>query len=93
MRMSEHQGAMHGRYAAHYRIPDKANSPSVAFQFAGRSGGSQSTFSWAGSQGLRGEVQLLLLGESSLPVTWYVTGAVPPDALSGGTAVLVRREE
>lgn len=93
MRISEHEGAMQGRYAARYRIPDKPISPSVAFQFVGRSGGPQSTFAWTDSQGLRGEVRLRLLGESSMQVTWYVTGAVPPDALGGGTAVLVRREE
>jgi len=93
MRISEHEGAMRGRYAARYRIPDKPISPSVAFQFGGRSGGPQSTFAWRDSQGLRGEVRLRLLGASSMQVTWYVTGAVPPDALGGGTAVLVRRQE
>ncbi len=93
MRISEREGAMEGRYAARYHIPDKPISPSVAFQFAGRSGGPQSTFAWTDHQGLRGEVRLRLLGESSMQVTWYVTGAVPPDGLGGGTAVLVRREE
>jgi len=93
VKISEQEGAMHGRYWARYQILDKPISPSVAFQFAGKIGGPQSVLAWTDAQGLRGEVKLTLLGESSLQVTWYVTGAVPRDALGGGTAVLVRREE
>lgn len=93
MKISEHEGALRGSYVARYRISDKPISPSVAFQFAGEIGDPPAALAWTGAGGRHGEVRLTLLGNSSMQVTWHVSGPVPADTLGGGTAVLVRREE
>jgi hypothetical protein len=90
--IAETSGELTGRYRARYKVPDKAISPLVSFQFQGsprRAG----AFLWTGSGGARGELHLKLLTENSLAVSWSATELGSSLGLASGTAVLTRREE
>lgn len=89
----EDAGALHGRYRARYRVPDRAISPDVAFQFTGKEGEDSVHLPWTGPGGAKGEVRLRLLNPDSLEVAWVASHLGTAQGLGSGTATLVRRRE
>ena len=93
LRINQESGILRGRYRARYRIPDRAISPTVSFQFEGRAGTEGATLPWTGIGGARGQVSLRLLPSGGLQVTWAATQLGEELGLISGTATLVRRLE
>ncbi|MCC6536575.1 MAG: DnaJ domain-containing protein [Bryobacterales bacterium] len=92
----EREDLLSGRYRARYNVPDRALSPDVEFYFEGAPpvpGGGEKRYTWRGTAGSKGEVQLRLRGDSSLSVNWFVSQLGRTLMLGSGTAVLVRRAE
>jgi hypothetical protein len=89
----QHAGEIvRGRYRARYRVPDRAISPVVAFQFEGSAEQSPATLAWSGPAGAAGEVRLTLLPSGHLRVDWLATSLGGQLGLASGTAVLTRRQ-
>jgi hypothetical protein len=91
LRVTEGSGSVRGKYRARYRIPDRAISPTVAFEFQGRAGDGGARLPWSGPGGARGEVTLHLLTTGALEVTWVVSQMGSELGLISGTATLVRK--
>jgi hypothetical protein len=90
----EQARVLRGRYWARYQVSDRAISPEVAFQFEGQPLSQNSArFPWSAGGGAKGELQLKLLSENSMEVTWWATGFGKDTGLVSGTAVLIRRQE
>ncbi|MBL8229478.1 MAG: J domain-containing protein [Bryobacterales bacterium] len=89
----EESGTLRGRYRARYRIPDRAISPEVAFQFSGRAGPDPARLPWTGPGGARGEVRLRLLSANSIEVAWIASELGSAQGLGSGSATLVRRQD
>lgn len=89
----EHDGGIHGKYRARYRISDPAISPDVNFEFDGTPGAPVTRFHWRGEGGSRGQVQIKMLSENEIEVIWSATELGQSLALASGTAVLMRRPD
>jgi len=81
-------GRLRGRYLARFRVADRKVSPDVEFQFEGKVSGQAGKFPWVGAAGAAGEVQLRMVSDSSLEVTWWATSLGASMGLASGTAVL-----
>jgi hypothetical protein len=84
----EENGRLRGRYLARFRVADRKVSPDVEFQFEGKASGQAGKFPWVGPGGAAGEVQLRLISDTSLEVTWWATSLGASMGLASGTAVL-----
>ena len=93
LRLRENQGVIHGRYRARYRVGDRAISPTVAFQFEGRTAAEGGILPWHGPGGAQGEISLRLLANGSLEVEWAAGQLGEELRLISGTATLVRKLE
>lgn len=89
----EESGTLRGRYRARYRIPDRAISPEVVFQFSGRAGPESARLPWTGPGGAKGEVRLRLLSANSIEVAWIAAELGTAQGLGSGSATLVRRQD
>jgi len=89
--VAERDGGLQGRYRGRYRVADRALSPEVMFQFAGRAGSGR--YQWTGNHGSQGEIELVLQADGTLSVNWFSTQLGRHAALTSGTAVLVRRRD
>ncbi len=89
----EENGNLHGKYKARYMVSDRAISPDVTFEFAGKPSASPAQFAWTGAGGSKGEVKLKLISDKSMEVVWVTTHLGKVLGLASGTAVLVRRPD
>ena len=89
----EENGGVRGKYKARYMVSDRAISPDVMFEFAGKPLASPAEFSWTGMGGSKGEVKLKLISDKSMEVVWVTTHLGKVLGLASGTAVLVRRPD
>ena len=92
LRIAESGGVLRGRYRARYRVGDQAISPTVAFQFEGRSP-ELAQLPWNGAGGAYGQVTLQRLPGGSLGVTWTATRLSEELGLISGSATLIRRQD
>jgi hypothetical protein len=79
-----------GRYAARYSIPDRAISPDVSFRFEGTINDDRATMTWSGSDGSKGDAQIILLAENRMELSWSAAELGQQLGLAEGRAVLVR---
>jgi DnaJ domain len=79
-----------GKYAARYRVQDRAISPHVDFNFEGHSGG-KNEFEWRADDGTQGVINLKILTPHSMQVDWWVAEFGSRIGLGAGTAVLIRK--
>ena len=93
LRLSESSGKTRGRYRARYRVSDRAISPTVAFQFEGRTASDGGVLPWKGPGGASGEVTLHLLPNDNLEVQWSAGRLGEELGLIAGSATLVRKLE
>jgi curved DNA-binding protein CbpA len=91
--IAEEAGTLRGRYRARYRIPDRAISPNVVFEFRGKANSDSAFVPWAGPGGAKGEVRLRLLSANQLEVAWTASELGTTQGLGSGSATLVRRFE
>jgi len=95
LRLTDHLGVLTGKYRARYRIPDRAISPNVSFEFEGPAieipGADGTRLPWTSPDGSRGEVTLRLLNSGNLEVNWVVRSLGNELGLISGTATLVRK--
>ena len=89
--VSEDHGHLRGHYRARFRVADRRVSPDVDFQYAGSVSGTSGHFSWSGSGGSRGEVQVRLISNSELEVVWSANDLGKTMGLVSGSAVLNRK--
>ena len=87
----EQNGQVKGRYRSRYRIVDRAISPDVNFEFAGKLAGNVVSASWKGPGGARGDLTIRLLSENSMRVEWTAEELGSTQGLTAGTAALTRR--
>lgn len=90
MRISKRENAVYGHYTARYRVPDRAISAEVSFDFEG-SGEAGGTFAWWSADGSRGTVEVRLLQSQTVQVDWRASSFGARLGLGAGSAVLVRR--
>ena len=90
--LHEEGGRLRGQYHARFQVADPKVSPDVDFHFEGMVNGSSARFAWAGTDGARGEVQLRLISDTALEVTWSATDLGKSMGLASGTAVLNRKK-
>ena len=88
----EDNGRLHGQYHARFKVGSAKISPDVNYRFEGTIAGWSGRLTWSGSGGANGEVQLHLVSESSLEVTWSADYLGTSMGLASGTAVLSRRK-
>ena len=93
LRLTENSDLLRGRYRARYRVGNRAISPAVAFQFEGPAGTDRAALPWTGGGGASGVIELRLLGDDSLAVTWTARSLGTELGLISGTATLVRKAE
>ncbi len=89
--IQEESGILRGRYRARYRVPDRAISPEVAFEFSGKGGHDAARLPWHGEGGARGEVRIHLLTGNTIEVAWVAGELGKIQGLGSGRAILVRR--
>jgi hypothetical protein len=92
LRLTEKSGVLRGRYRARYRVGNRAISPAVAFQFQGPAAADRAVLSWTGG-GASGVIELHLLSDDSLAVSWSARSLGTELGLISGTATLVRKAE
>lgn len=85
----EEAGNLAGSYRARYRVPDRALSPVVTFEFSGPSHPGD-RFLWRGPGGAAGEVRLHLVGPNRLLVEWQAHRISSQLSLVSGAALLIR---
>ena len=93
LRLREREGTVRGSYRARYRVTDRAISPNVAFQFAGRTPAEGGALPWRGAGGSQGAVTLRLLANGHLQVEWEADRLSEELGLISGAATLVRKPE
>lgn len=91
--IEESQGLILGRYRARYRVPDKAISPEVVFQFGGMASEKSAHLHWTSASGAKGDIRLRLLSRNSMEVNWWTIEFGTGTSLVSGTAVLTRRKQ
>jgi curved DNA-binding protein CbpA len=85
-------GRLVGHYWSRHRIPDQAISPEVLLQVqGGPDTGKSATLQWVSADGAAGQVELTLRAPNLLQVAWWTTRFGRHNALSSGTAVLIRQ--
>ena len=93
LRLADNSGVLRGRYRARYHVGNRAISPTVAFQFAGQAEPDRASLPWTGDGGASGEIELRLLADGALEVTWHARSLGTELGLISGTARLVRKAE
>jgi len=89
--MSEHQGALEGRYRARYPGMGVPESPMVRFYFEGKCQDDMANAAWTGDGGSKGEIQLKLTSDNTLQLVWSVTEPGNQTGPATGTLALVRK--
>jgi hypothetical protein len=90
-RLREESGTLAGDYRALHRVADRAISPEVVFRVRGElPAGNTGTLDWESSAGAKGELEFTLRPPNQLHVKWWTTQFGRQEALSSGTAVLMR---
>jgi curved DNA-binding protein CbpA len=89
--MTEDGGNLRGQYHARFKVEDKKISPEVDFRFEGRIAGTSGRFTWSGTGGAKGEVQIRMVSDSMLEVVWTATDLGRTMGLASGTAILSRK--
>lgn len=89
----EQNGSLRGRYRARYRVPDRAISPDVNFEFQGKASGGSAQLPFSGDGGAKGQIKIKLISDNSIEVNWSATDLGKALGLSAGTAVLVRKTD
>ena len=89
--MSEHQGALEGRYRARYPGMGVPEPPMVRFYFEGKCQDDMANAAWTGDGGSRGEIQLKLTSDRTLQLVWSVTEPGNQTGPASGTLALVRK--
>ncbi|MGI8742558.1 MAG: DnaJ domain-containing protein [Bryobacteraceae bacterium] len=92
LRISSRGGLLKGKYRGTYRVPDRAMSPEINFQFEGKQGESVTLLPWYSSNGSKGEMRVKRLSEESIEVNWITTSFGNSNTLASGTAVLYRSD-
>lgn len=90
--MSEHQGALEGRYRARYPSMGVPDPPMVRFYFQGKCRDDLANAAWTGDGGSTGEIQLKLTSDNTLQLVWSVTEPGSQTGPATGTLVLVRKQ-
>jgi curved DNA-binding protein CbpA len=90
--MSEHQGALEGRYRARYPSMGIPEPPMVRFYFQGTCRDDLANASWTGDGGSTGEIQLKLTSDNTLQLVWSVTDPGSQTGPATGTMALVRKQ-
>jgi hypothetical protein len=93
LHISQNDGMVRGRYRASYRVPDRAISPDVSFQFEGLAGRDGANLTWTGAGGASGDLTLRLLTSSALEITWVANQLGSEMGLISGTSTLIRKAE
>jgi hypothetical protein len=91
--ITEHDGAIHGKYRARYYVSDRPISPNVNFEFEGKPEGAVAKLPWHGEGGSQGELEIKLLSRDEMELIWHATDFGQVLGLASGTAVLMRRPE
>ena len=91
--MREDDGQLSGRYRALYRVPDRAISPEVSFQFRGKAAGDRASLEWSNGDGARGVVEIRQVSADSVEVHWTATELGRSLELASGRAILLRRRD
>lgn len=91
--IEDNHGAIRGRYRARYRVPDRAISPEVSFQFDGPAAHDSARLAWHGPGGAKGDLQLRLVSENTLEIGWAASELGKHLGLASGTAILIRRRD
>ncbi|MCC6344924.1 MAG: J domain-containing protein [Bryobacterales bacterium] len=91
--IQEESGILRGRYRARYRVPDRAISPEVAFEFSGKGEGDGARLPWFGEGGASGELRIRMLTGNTLEIAWVANELGRIQGLGSGRAVLVRRAD
>jgi curved DNA-binding protein CbpA len=89
--MSEHQGALEGRYRARYPSMGVPEPPMVRFYFEGKCQDDMANAAWTGDGGSKGEIQLKLTSDNTLQLVWSVTEPGNQTGPATGTLALVRK--
>jgi hypothetical protein len=89
--MSEHQGAIEGRYRARYPSMGVPEPPMVRFYFEGKCQDDMANAAWTGDGGSKGEIQLKLTSDHTLQLVWSVTEPGNQTGPATGTLALVRK--
>ncbi|MGH9719471.1 MAG: J domain-containing protein [Bryobacteraceae bacterium] len=89
--IGESDGSISGRYRARYRVGNRAISPNVSFEFAGRMGEKTIALPWTGDDGSQGEIHLRPVSPGVLEIRWMAHSLGGSMGLSAGTATLVRK--
>jgi DnaJ domain len=91
--ISEHDGAIKGKYRARYYVSDRPISPNVNFEFEGKPEGDGAKLPWHGEGGSQGQLEIKLLSGDELELIWHATDFGQVLGLASGTAVLMRRPD
>jgi hypothetical protein len=91
--ISEHDGAIKGKYRARYYVSDRPISPNVNFEFEGKPEGDGAKLPWHGEGGSQGLLEIKLLSGDELELIWHATDFGQVLGLASGTAVLMRRPD
>jgi curved DNA-binding protein CbpA len=89
--ITEFHGHVRGQYRARFKVADASIPPDVNFRFEGNMSGTNGRFPWTGATGAKGEVQIRLISDSTLEVTWAASALGKSMGLASGTAVLTRK--
>ncbi len=89
--ISEENGRIRGQYHARFEVSPARISPDVDFHFDGMISGMAGRYSWTGTGGAKGEVQLRLISDTTLEIVWSATELGSSMGLASGTAVLNRK--
>jgi hypothetical protein len=87
----ENDGRIRGKYRARYYISDQAISPNVNFEFEGEAYGGVVKLPFHGDGGSRGTVQIKLVSDNEMEVSWKALDKGDSLGLVSGTAILMRR--
>jgi len=90
--MSEHQGALEGRYRARYPSMGVPEPPMVRFYFQGNCQENMANAAWTGDGGSKGEIQLKLTSDNTLQLVWSVTEPGTQTGPATGTLALLRKQ-
>lgn len=84
------EGKVVGRYKGQFHVPDQPISSEVAFQFEGPASQGTNVFAWRGDDGASGQIQMKMISDGVIEVSWYTTRFGNAQKLAAGTAVLYR---
>jgi len=90
--MTEHQGAVEGRYRARYPGMGVPEPPMVRFYFQGTCQNETANATFSGDGGSKGEIQLRLTSDNTLQLVWSITDPGSQTGPASGTLALVRKQ-